>query len=193
MTRLTLARQHHIIFCNSQVSNMIGSLGGKVPTIAGSAFISQYASIIGDVRIGEYSAAFPGAVVRADLGVIRIGNYALIEDNVVVHSGPSGMDIGDEVTMGHGAVVNCRRIGNNVLIGMNATVLDDVEIGDHCIIAAASVVNQGMMIPDGSFVAGVPAEVVGKAADTSWQWKEWDPELRSWWLGILEQYKKDQL
>src|SRR4030042_1839893 len=112
---------------------MIRSLGNKVPRIAKSAFISEGAYIIGDVEIGEGCAAFPGAVVRGDFGLIRIGKNVMIEDNVVLHGAPSGLDIGDGVTFGHGAVVNSRRIGSKVLIGMNATILHDSEIGDRCI------------------------------------------------------------
>ncbi len=108
---------------------MIRALGDKVPKIAESSFISQAAYILGDVVIGERCAAYPGAVVRADFGPIRIGDDVLIEDNVVLHGDPKGLDIGNSVTLGHGAVVNSRRIGNQVLIGMNATVLHESEIG----------------------------------------------------------------
>ncbi len=172
---------------------MIRALGDKIPKIAESAFISEGAYIIGDVEIGENCAAFPGAVVRGDFGAIRIGSNALIEDNVVVHGGPSGLDIGDDVTLGHGAVVNSRKIGSKVLIGMNATVLHDVEIGDNCIIGAGAVVGQGMKVPDGSFVVGVPAKIVGKASEKQLSWVEHDPDLHSWWLEILEKYKRERL
>jgi carbonic anhydrase/acetyltransferase-like protein (isoleucine patch superfamily) len=172
---------------------MIRALGNKVPKIAESAFVSEAAYIVGDVEIGERCAAFPGAVVRGDFGPIRIGSYVLIEDNVVIHGAPSGLDIGDGVTLGHGAVINSRRIGSKVLIGMNATVLHNSEIGDRCIIAAGSVVGQGMKVPDGSFVAGVPGRIVGKATEEQLKWVEHDPALYSWWLEILEEYKKGQL
>ncbi len=172
---------------------MIRSLGDKVPRIAESAFISDGAYIIGDVEIGEGCAAFPGAVIRGDFGLIRIGKNVMIEDNVVLHGAPSGLDIGDGVTLGHGAVVNSRRIGTRVLIGMNATILHDSEIGDRCIIAAGAVVGQGMKVPDGSFVAGVPGRVVGKATKEQLQWVEHDPELYSWWLDMLQEYNRSGL
>ena len=172
---------------------MIRSLGNKVPRIAKSAFVSEGAYIIGDVEIGEGCAAFPGAVVRGDFGLIRIGSHVMIEDNVVVHGAPSGLDIGDGVTLGHGAVINSRRIGSKVLIGMNATILHDSEIGDNCIIAAGAVVGQGMKVPDGSFVAGVPGRVVGKATKEQLQWVEHDPAMYSWWLEMLEEYRKSGL
>ena len=172
---------------------MIRALGDKVPRIAESAFISEGAYIIGDVEIGERCAAFPGAVVRGDFGPIRIGNDVMIEDNVVLHGAPSGLDIGDGVTLGHAAVVNSRRIGSKVLIGMNATILHDSEIGDRCVIAAGAVVGQGMKVPDGSFVAGVPGRIVGKATKEQLKWVDHDPALYSWWLEILEEYKKGKL
>jgi carbonic anhydrase/acetyltransferase-like protein (isoleucine patch superfamily) len=149
---------------------MIVALGNKTPQIAESAFVSEYASVIGDVKIGEYCAAFPGAVMRGDLGGIRIGNYVLIEDNAVVHCDSRGLDIGDDVTLGHGAVVDCRRIGSGVLVGMNATVLHHVEIGDSCIIAAGAVVPEGMIIPEDSFVVGVPAKIMARVSDRQWKW-----------------------
>lgn len=172
---------------------MIRALGNKVPRVAESAFISEGAYIIGDVVIGEGCAAFPGAVVRGDFGPIRIGANVMIEDNVVVHGAPSGLDIGDGVTLGHGAVINSRFIGSKVLIGMNATILHDSEIGNRCIIAAGAVVGQGMKVPDDSFVAGVPGRIVGKATKQQLQWVEHDPALYSWWLEMLQDYKKGGL
>ena len=170
---------------------MIKAFGDKVPRIADSAFISQAACIIGDVVIGERSAAFPGAVVRADWGPIRVGDDVLIEDNVVLHGDPNGLVIGNSVTLGHGAVVNSRRIGNHVLIGMNATVLHDSEIGDRCIIAAGAVVGEGMKVPDGSFVTGVPGRVKGKVTQAQMWWVDRDPAMYAEWLRAIEQYKRE--
>jgi carbonic anhydrase/acetyltransferase-like protein (isoleucine patch superfamily) len=150
---------------------MLRAFNGKAPQIAPSAYVSEAAYIIGDVEIGENSSVWPGAVIRGDLGKIKIGRSTAVEDNCVIHSGSPDTDdfadntvIGDEVHIGHGAVVNCRRIGNNVLIGMNATVLHDVEIGNSCIIGAGCLVTEGMRIPDGSFVVGVPGKIKSKVA-----------------------------
>ncbi len=137
---------------------MIRSFNGKIPSIAESAFVSEAAYVIGDVEIGEGSSVWPGAVIRGDFAEIKIGRNNLIEDNCVLHSGIP-MEIGDNNTIGHGVVVHGLRIGNSNLIGMNATVLDNVEIGDHCVIGAGCLVSQGMKIPDYSFVVGVPAEI----------------------------------
>jgi len=176
---------------------MIRGLGNKKPKIAESAFVSEAAYVIGEVEIGEHSSVWPGAVIRADFGSIKIGSNTAIEDNCVIHSGtPSTpsyreeVSIGDNVHIGHGAVINCRRIGNNVLVGMNATILHDTEIGDSCIIAAGCMVRQEMKIPDGSFVAGVPGKIKSKASAEQLWWVEAGPQI---YAELTEQYKKQGL
>lgn len=154
---------------------MIRSLNGKTPRIAETAFVSEAAYVVGDVVIGEGSNVWPGAVIRGDFGRIVIGRETSVEDNCVIHSGtpsaPVGnVSIGDKVLIGHGAVLNCRRVGDHVLIGMGSTLLHDAEIGDFCIIAAACLVRQGMMIPDRSFVAGVPGEIRGEPTEEHLWW-----------------------
>jgi len=172
---------------------MIRSLGDKKPKIAESAFISEAAYVIGEVEIGENSSVWPGAVIRADFGSIKIGKNTAIEDNCVLHSGtPSNptyredVIIGDNVHIGHGAVLNCRKIGNNVLVGMNATILHDTEIGDSCIIAAGCLVKQKSKIPDGSFVAGVPGRVMGEATKEQLWWVEQAPQI---YKELIKKYK----
>jgi carbonic anhydrase/acetyltransferase-like protein (isoleucine patch superfamily) len=149
---------------------VIESFDGKTPRVAESAFVHPSAHVIGDVEIGDCSIVLPGAIVRGDVGSITIGKHVFIEDNCVLHVGThedrkqgirTPLDIGDSVTMGHGAVVHGRRIGDRALIGMNATILQNVEIGDSCVIAAGSVVPERMNIPSKSFVAGVPAKIKG--------------------------------
>lgn len=140
---------------------MLRTFNGKTPKIAPTAFVSEAAYVIGDVEVGENSSIWPGAVIRGDGSSIKIGNDTQIEDNCTVHTG-SPMVIGDSVHIGHGAVIHCSKIGNTVLVGNNATILDGAEIGDCCLIAAHSLVSEGMKIPNDSFVAGMPAEIKGK-------------------------------
>lgn len=154
---------------------MIRSFGDKTPQIAESAFISETAYIVGDVEIGENSSVWPGAVIRADFGPMKIGKSTHIEDNAVLHSGFAPTVIGDNVIIGHCAMVHAQKIGNNVMIGANATILHDVEIGDLCIIAGGAVVTERMNIPSSSFVAGVPAEVKGKVSPKQLAWVEKGP------------------
>jgi len=137
---------------------MIRSFDGKTPRIAPSAFISENAYVIGDVEIGENSGVFPGAVIRGDFASIKIGSGTMIEDNCVVHSG-SPVEIGDNNTIGHNVVLHGTKIGNNCLIGNNATILDNAKVGDFCVIAANSLVSQGAEIPDCSLVVGTPGAV----------------------------------
>ena len=174
---------------------MIMSFDGKTPKIAESAFISEAAYVIGDVEIGENSAVWPGAVIRGDFGQIRIGKNTNVQDNSVIHSGsPSSLirdlTIGDEVHIGHAAVINCRRIGNNVLIGMNSTVLHDVEIGNFCVIGAGCLVKQGMEIPDGSFVAGNPGRIKGQVPSRSLHWIQEAPQD---YAQLAKRYKEQGL
>ena len=140
---------------------MIREFSGKNPKIASSAFVSETAYIVGDVEIGENSNIWPGAVIRGDIAKITVGKNTSIEDNCVVHSA-TGIIIGDNTIVGHGAVLHCKKIGDNVLIGNNATVLDNAEIGDYCIIAAGSVVAPETKFPAESLAMGVPAKVKSK-------------------------------
>ena len=105
------------------------------------------------------------------------GGQGVSKDNCVIHSGSPHSDtkdiaIGDEVHVGHGAVINGYKIGNNVLIGMNATILHDAEIGNACIIGANCLVGEGMKIPDDSFVVGVPGKIKGKVSSDQSFWVE---------------------
>ena len=100
------------------------------------------------------------------------------------------METGDNVIIGHGAIVHNKRIGNNTLIGSNATILDNAEVGDYCIIAAGCLVRQGMKIPDRSFVAGVPGEIKGEASSQQLWWVEKGPAS---YAKLGKQYKEQGL
>ncbi len=172
---------------------MIRSFNGKTPRIAESAFISEAAYVIGDVEIGENSSVWPGAVIRGDSGCITIGRNTAVEDNCVIHSGspPDGnITIGDMVQIGHGAVINCSKIGSNVLIGMNATILHEVEIGKSCLIGAGCLVGEGLKIPDNSFVVGVPGKVKGEISSKQLWWVH---EVPKHYVELAKQYKREGL
>ena len=175
---------------------MIRSFEGKTPRIAASAFVSEAAYIIGNVEIGENSCVWPGAVIRGDLGKITIGSNTVIEDNCVIHSGAPTLPpikdvyIGDNVVFGHGAVSNGYKIGNNVMVSMNATILHDVEIGDYSIIAAGSVVMEKTLIPEKSFVAGIPGKVKSAIGPQHMYWFEQSPLI---YRDLAERYKREGL
>ena len=137
---------------------MIRSLEGKAPQVHGAAWVSEAAYVVGDVVIGEGSSVWPSAVVRADEGRVTIGRWTNIQDGAVVHADYDA-EIGDHVTVGHSAVVHSARIGGHCLIGNNATLLDDVELGDFCLVAAGAVVLPGVKAPDRSLLVGAPAQV----------------------------------
>lgn len=157
---------------------MIRSFDGKTPRIAESAFVSEAAYVVGDVEIGEECGVWPGAVIRADFGAVKIGRNTDIEDNVVLHAW-SSLEIGDNVVVGHSAMIHGTRIGNDVLIGIGAALLPGAEVGNECIIAAGAVVTEGMKVPDRSFVVGVPAEIRGEVSEE---------QLRRWTKGHAESY-----
>jgi len=142
---------------------MIRSFDGKKPRIADSAFVSEAAYVIGDVEIGENCSIWPGVVVRGDTVSIRIGHNTNIQDNSVIHCDVA-MDIGHDVLIGHSVVVHATRVGSNTLIGNNATVLEMVEIGSFCLIAAGCLVSPALKIPDNSFVIGIPGRIKGQTS-----------------------------
>jgi len=174
---------------------MIISLRGKTPKIAESAYISQAASVIGDVEIGENSSVWPGAVVRADFGKITIGKNVVVEDNCVIHSGTPAtiyddVFIGDNVHVGHGAVLNCKKVGDNVLIGMNSTLLHEAEVGNFCIIGANCLVSEGMKVPDKSFVVGIPGKIKGEITEKQ---AFWFKEAADVYIKLAREYKESGL
>ncbi len=142
------------------------------PKIHDSCFVAPNATIVGDVEIDEGCGIWYGAVIRADLNPVRIGKGSNVQDNVVIHvSAENSVEIGENVSIGHLAMVHGAKIGNNVIIGINATVLDGAEIGDNCIIGANALVTSGMKVPDNSLVVGVPGKVV-KTDETGEKFRE---------------------
>ena len=136
---------------------MIRSLKDKTPVVHPSAYVNEAAYVVGDVEIDEGATVWPCAVLRGD-GKIRIGRDTHVQDGTVVHSGTLA-EIGNSVNVGHSVVIHDVKIGDGSLIGNNATVLSQVEIGHHCLVAANAMVRQGTKAPPYSFVVGVPAEV----------------------------------
>ena len=126
-------------------------------------FIANTATVNGKVKLGKGTSVWYGAVIRGDMSAISIGAHSNVQDTCVIHGSPvKGVKIGEYVTLGHGAIVHSCDVGDNVLIGMNATVLHNAVIGDNCIIAAGAVVPPGEEIPSGSMVMGIPAKVIRK-------------------------------
>jgi carbonic anhydrase/acetyltransferase-like protein (isoleucine patch superfamily) len=145
---------------------IIKSFNGKLPKIHESVYISENVSIIGDVEIGENSSVWFGAVIRGDVCNVKIGNNSNIQENAVIHVNYNMPSIiGDFVTVGHSAIIHGATIGDFVIVGMGAIILDGAKVGRDVIIAAGSLVPPRMKIPDGVMVMGVPAKIVRTLRD----------------------------
>ena len=124
-------------------------------------YIAPTSYLAGDLIVGNRCTIMHHVVIRADIAPIRIGARVNVQDGAILHTAFGvSLDIADEVSIGHRAVVHCRRVGTRSLVGIGAIVLDDVEIGAHCIIGAGAVVPPGMIVPDRKVVMGIPAKVV---------------------------------
>ena len=145
---------------------MIKEFDGIMPEIDESVFVAESADIIGDVKIGKNSSIWYNTVLRGDEHAIRIGENTNIQDGTVIHVGwDVDTVIGDNVTVGHNALVHGWKIGNNSLVGMGAIVLNGAEIGEYCMIAAGALVTQNKKFPDGVLIMGSPAKVVRELTD----------------------------
>lgn len=134
---------------------------GVAPAVHPGAFIAEGAWLIGDVTVGDESSIWYNAVLRGDINAIRVGRRSNIQDGCVLHvTRQLAVEIDDEVTVGHMAMLHGCRIGRGALIGMNAVVLDDASVGEGALVAAGAVVREGFVVPPGTLAAGVPARVV---------------------------------
>lgn len=150
---------------------MIITYRGKTPKIHPSAFIAPTAVLIGDVEVGEESSIWFGTVLRGDNGPIRIGKRTSVQDNAVLHV-MTLTQIDDDVTIGHGAIMEDCHVKNHALIGTHATLLNRSVIGVGSLVAAGSVVGEGVEIPDHVLAAGVPAKVKKPIEGEAARWIE---------------------
>jgi carbonic anhydrase/acetyltransferase-like protein (isoleucine patch superfamily) len=133
---------------------------GNEVDVARAAFIHPTAQIYGRVTVGEDSSIWPYAVIRSEVHEVVIGRCTNIQDFAILHVGYGhGVVVGDYCSITHRATLHGCRIGNNVLVGIGATVMDGCEIGDNSIIAGHALIREGTIIPPSSIVAGVPATI----------------------------------
>ena len=146
---------------------MIRAYRGRLPTIHATAYVDETAQVIGDVEIGTESSVWMNVVIRGDVNYIRIGNRSNVQDGTIVHvqHDTNPTIIGDDVTIGHAAIVHGCVVGNRVLIGMGAIVLTGATIGEDVIVAAGALVTEGAVIPPRSLVMGMPAKVTRSLTD----------------------------
>lgn len=131
------------------------------PRLGKGVYIAKSAVVLGDVKLGAFSSVWYNAVLRGDINRIVVGRHTNIQDNAVLHiSDHYPCVLGNRVTVGHSAIVHACKVGDEVLVGMGAVILDGAVVGRQSLIGANALVPQGMKIPPGSLVLGSPAKVV---------------------------------
>ncbi len=139
---------------------ILHAVNGKSPQLGEDCFIAQNATIVGEVTMGDQCSVWFNAVIRGDVHFIKMGNKVNVQDGAVIHCTYQKFPttIGNNVSIGHNAIVHGCTIHDNVLIGMGAIVMDDCVVESNAIIAAGAVVTQGTHVPSGTIYAGMPAK-----------------------------------
>jgi len=144
-----------------QMDGQLDKFLGKTPRLGKGIFIAKTATVLGDVTLGAQSSVWFGAVLRGDINRIAVGHHSNVQDNSVLHVADDfPCIVGNWVTVGHSAIVHACKVGDEVLVGMGAVILDGAVIGKQSLIGARALVTQGTRIPPGSLVLGAPAKVV---------------------------------
>jgi carbonic anhydrase/acetyltransferase-like protein (isoleucine patch superfamily) len=143
---------------------LIKEVQGKAPKFGEDCYIAENATIVGDVQCGDQCSFWFNAVVRGDVHYIKMGNKVNVQDGACIHATYEKYptNIGNNVSIGHHALVHGCTVHDNVLIGMGAIVMDNCVIGENSIIAAGAVLTQGTIVEPGSIFAGVPAKFIKK-------------------------------
>ena len=139
---------------------IIREVNGKSPQMGEDCFVAENATIVGEVSMGDRCSVWFNAVIRGDVHFIKMGNKVNVQDGAVIHCTyqKSPTTIGNNVSIGHNAIVHGCTLQDNVLIGMGAIVMDDCVVESNSIIAAGAVVTQGTHVPSGTIFAGMPAK-----------------------------------
>ncbi|HYR54971.1 MAG TPA: gamma carbonic anhydrase family protein [Myxococcaceae bacterium] len=168
----------------------VRSFRGIAPVVHPSCFIESSAQLIGDVQLGEQSSVWFNSVLRGDVQKIRVGRRSNIQDLCMLHVVRDrwATQIGDEVTVGHHAVLHGCRLGNRILVGMGSILLDGVKVGDHCVIAAGTLLTPGTEIPSGSLVMGSPGRVKRPLNDDE---RGWIARTAEHYVGYAEEYLRE--
>jgi len=151
---------------------MIYSFKGHIPVVHKSSFVHPLAAVTGNVIIGKDCYVGPGAAIRGDWGEIILEDGVNVQENCTVHMFPGKTIVLQEgAHVGHGAIIHGANLGRNCLIGMNAVLMDDVQIGDECIVGAMAFVKGETIIPKRKLVVGNPAKVIRDISDEMMEWK----------------------
>lgn len=139
---------------------MKSPINDKSPLIDDTSYIAPNATVLGDVAVGANSGIWFGAIVRGDVNSIRIGSRTNIQDLCVLHvDRENSLDVGDDTSIGHRAILHGCSVGNKVLVGMGAIIMNGSAVGDESVVAAGALVTEGTIIPRRSLVIGLPAKV----------------------------------
>ncbi|MCX8475964.1 MAG: gamma carbonic anhydrase family protein [Sphingomonas sp.] len=137
------------------------AIGGHKPQIAPDAWVAPSADLIGDVHLAELASVWFGAVIRADNTPITVGARTNVQDSAMLHSDPGApCTLGEDVTVGHHAILHGCTIGDRTLIGMGATILNRAVIGEDCLVGAGALVTEGKTFPPGHLIVGSPAKAI---------------------------------
>lgn len=151
---------------------MFYEFDGFRPVVHSSSFVHPQAVVTGNVIIGKDVYIGPGAMLRGDWGAIIIEDGCNVQENCIIHMFPGVTVLLKEAAhIGHGAVIHGATIGKNCLVGMNAVIMDEVDLGDECIVGALTFIKQGEIIPARSVVVGNPSRIVKEVSDEMLQWK----------------------
>lgn len=157
---------------------MLYKFDGKQPEVGKDTYVSDLARVIGDVAIGNRCYIGHGAVLRGDYGRIEIGDGTAVEEGVVVHAPPGETNrIGAGVTVGHGAVIHGKSIGDRAVIGMGSILSIGSEVGEGAIVAEGSVVKSKQMVPPKAVAAGNPARIVRQVRAKEEEFWSWGKQL----------------
>jgi carbonic anhydrase/acetyltransferase-like protein (isoleucine patch superfamily) len=143
-------------------------IAGQRPTVADTAWVAPSADLIGDVHLAELASVWFGAVIRADNTPIKVGGRSNIQEGAMLHSDPgTPCTVGDDVTVGHHAILHGCTIGDRALIGMGATILNRAVIGEDCLVGAGALVTEGKIFPAGYLIVGSPAKAIRPLDDAA--------------------------
>ena len=166
------------------------SFRNRQPQIGKDTYVSEYAILIGDVRIGDNCYIGHGAILRGDYGCIEIDSGTAVEEGVIMHAPPGETcHVGKKVTIGHGAVVHSSHIGDMAVIGMGSVLSIFAEVGEESIIAGGSTLKMQQKIPSGIVARGNPAKVLRNVEDKDRKFWDWGKQL---YIDLAKEYRHEE-
>ena len=157
----------------------------------GNYFKARNATLTGDLIIGELCSFWFNAVVRGDVAPITIGRRTNVQDGAVIHCDTGVPNvIGEDVVIGHGAIVHGALVGDRCLIGMGSTLLSETRLGNDCFVAAGAVVPPGLHVPDGMMVMGVPGKIVRPVKEKEFEYMRW---LAAHYIELAQKYVRGEI